>query len=230
MTASSIWWAPVRRGLVVDHGGKHFRRLGRALWLLLYLFLHADRRSGFLARKQATIAGDTGIPLRTIRAWMRRLERDGYIAVQRSGRAQRIRVLRWAGTRRHVSAGQSGSTLPIRAAGNGQGPSADRRNLKQPGGEFGQGRLPYNIPSTRDLLQQRRREEALARELAESLGDRDRLDRYRRYARGVPEGVLRKCLGQVAATPAERIKKSKAALFAYLLSMHVCERHKNPRA
>src|SRR6266480_3841869 len=79
------WWAQVHRGLVVDPSGKHVRRLDGAVWLLLYCFLHANRATGELWRKYDTIASDMGRPVRTIRAWMRRLREHEYVTATGTG-------------------------------------------------------------------------------------------------------------------------------------------------
>ena len=89
------WWAPVWRGLVVDPKGKHYRRMGVSLWLHLYLILHADRATGRLPCKLATIARATGIPRRNLQRWMSQLRREGYISIEQTGRAAWISIRRW---------------------------------------------------------------------------------------------------------------------------------------
>jgi len=64
------------------------------------------------------------------------------------------------------------------------------------------------------------KEDLLALDLADELNDRKNLSLYLRYARCYPEPFLRKVLGEVKEIPAERIKKSKAALFTYLVKKY----------
>jgi len=64
------------------------------------------------------------------------------------------------------------------------------------------------------------KEELLALDLAEELNDRKNLSLYLRCARKYPEPFLRRVLGEVKETPFERIKKSKAALFNYLIKKY----------
>lgn len=94
------WWAPIWRGLVVDPLGKHYRRLGKALWLLLYLILHANRKTGITIAKLATIEKQTGIPRRTLQRWLRSLRANGYVSTTPTGRATRIGILKWKNTKR----------------------------------------------------------------------------------------------------------------------------------
>jgi hypothetical protein len=91
----SIWWGPVWRGLFVDPEGKHYRAMGRALWLYCYLIVHADRGTGTLYRTVATIARDMKVSKRTIQAWLALLRRHGYIRTKTTGRALTIWIEKW---------------------------------------------------------------------------------------------------------------------------------------
>ncbi len=233
------WWAPVWRGLVADPAGKHLPALGKALGLLIYLFLHANRDTGLVYQRQATISREMGFSVRMIRAWMRRLRQGGYISMTGTGRAAVIRVARWRSlrSRRQERAGQTGNTLPLRAAETGRRPYARTPRVEHPRGESERSAEPNKSISTRVLLQQReggqrnaattndgasrtvsqRREELLAADLAIGLDDRARLPRYLAHARTYPEHVLRRLLSEARAVPERDIRRSRSALFAHLL-------------
>jgi hypothetical protein len=91
------WWAAVWRGLVADPEAKHYHSIRSALWLYIYLIVHANRKTGELNRRYETIATETGINKRTVRHWLSMLRREGYIKVDRSGHAHAItiRIQRW---------------------------------------------------------------------------------------------------------------------------------------
>jgi Helix-turn-helix domain len=91
----SVWWGPVWRGLFVDPTGKHYRAMGKALWLYGYLIVHADRRAGTLYRRVSTIAQDMQVPERTIQAWLALLRRHSYIRTKTTGRALVIGIEKW---------------------------------------------------------------------------------------------------------------------------------------
>src|SRR5713226_3502721 len=95
MSTQTNWWAPVWRGLVVDPGGKHCRRMKNAVWLFLYLVLHADRRTGRLKRKCRTIAEEMGLPEATIRKWLATLRKYEYVETKNTGRCLEIVVKKW---------------------------------------------------------------------------------------------------------------------------------------
>jgi hypothetical protein len=89
------WWGAVWRGLVVDEAATHYRRMDGALWLFLYLIIHADRVSGALRRKYVTIAHDMRVSERSIRGWMATLRRHGYVKTTSTGRGQVIHIEKW---------------------------------------------------------------------------------------------------------------------------------------
>ena len=97
------WWGPIWRGLIVEPTGKHYRAMHTSVWLYLYFVIHADRATGTLYRKVPRIAEDMGIPTRTIRRWLGRLKRGGYLAVRPTGRSLQISIQKWKPLRTSAS-------------------------------------------------------------------------------------------------------------------------------
>lgn len=89
------WWSPIWRGLVVDPKARHYKQMGKAIWLFVYFLIHADRKTGELWRKHNTISSDMGVNVRTIRRWQERLCRHRYITLNRTGRSQVICIQKW---------------------------------------------------------------------------------------------------------------------------------------
>lgn len=98
------WWGPIWRGLTVEETAKHYKAMGKALWLYIYLIVHANRKTGILFRMLPVIAKDMGIPLRTVRAWVLILRRRGYITTQTNGRGLTITILKWKPLRKSLNA------------------------------------------------------------------------------------------------------------------------------
>jgi hypothetical protein len=92
---AGAWWGPVWRGLVADPGASHYLRMRSAVWLFLYFVVHADRRTGALHRRAATVAREMGVSERTVRHWLAVLRRHGYVTTRSTGRALRISVAKW---------------------------------------------------------------------------------------------------------------------------------------
>ena len=86
--------------------------------------------------------------------------------------------------------------------------------------------LNFN-PNTHKSFRPRSRQELLALDLAEVLNDHKNLALYLFYSKKYPESFLRKVLGEVKEIPAEKIKKSKGALFNYLIKKYDKKAYKN---
>jgi hypothetical protein len=239
------WWAPLWRGLVVDPEAKHYRRMKSAVWLFIYLVLHADRHSGLLKRKLKTISLDTGIGARTIRGWLTLLRSSNYIETKSNGRCLIINVTRWKELVRKNTDSQSDTTEPGRLAKPRQ---SERNPLRGNYPQLSQNSdispAPNDISIKRFLLHNDREDEPvsdwnsrdltgfrpqdrvgqLALDLAQGLNDAKGLPLYVFYARKYPESFLRMTLGAVKEIPREKIKKSRAALFNYLVQQYAKER------
>ena len=68
------------------------------------------------------------------------------------------------------------------------------------------------------------REELLASDITKALNDSANMALYLSYARKYPESYLRQILSEVKQTPAHKIKKSRGALFMYLVHLHANKR------
>ena len=60
----------------------------------------------------------------------------------------------------------------------------------------------------------------LALEIAEALNDMDSLQLFLSFTERYPEEYLRKILDKVLAIPQDRIKKTRGALFTFLVKQH----------
>ncbi len=74
------------------------------------------------------------------------------------------------------------------------------------------------------------REESLAQELAERLGDPEGLPLYRKVAIQFTEPSIRQILRRVLEVPDERIRTSRGALFNWLIHRHGTQHKTNDRA
>jgi len=236
------WWAPVWKGLVMDEKAKHYRRMKNAIWLFLYLLLNANRKTGFLLRKVKTISSDMAVHRNTVFRWLNTLRTQGYIATENTGRCLHIRIEKWKGIAEIEKAGQqkqqtcnpqstkSGTSLkadkmqnpvhlgPKKAVFGGPNDSTINKNI-----------LKNDIDSDKFLesncraskqFKPRGREELLALDLAEELNDRQGLPFYLSCSKRYPESLLREVLSEVKQVPAEKINKSRAALFNHLIQQY----------
>jgi hypothetical protein len=89
------WWAPIRNGLVTDPRAKHIKAMGPALALYLYLHIFANRDKGRLFRKYQTISEHMGIPVATLKKWMKRLKTRGYVKLTSLGDGLSIQITKF---------------------------------------------------------------------------------------------------------------------------------------
>jgi hypothetical protein len=94
-TSEKKWWTPVWSGLLVEPTAKHYKAMGRAVWLFLYFLTYANRMTGKLFRRRSTIARDLGLSLRTINRWIHILKQSGYIETHQAERSLMISITKW---------------------------------------------------------------------------------------------------------------------------------------
>jgi hypothetical protein len=232
------WWAPVWKGLVMDPEAKHYRKMKSAVWLYLYLLINANRRTGRLMRKIATVSRDMGIPRDMVLRWLDILRSGGYIETVNTGRSLTIQVSRWkpiSGVGKtqlqksetsNVRYGKyptlrqrPARAIPLGIDGvSGAAVTSNETNMKKiiiNDLNASAGQNPAEPGFTRIGLKIQR--EQLAQELAMELHDPAGIGLYRSYAAEFPEWLLRKVLAEVMVMPPERITKSRGALFNYLV-------------
>jgi len=95
LITKSNWWTPLWRGLAVEPSAKHFKAMGSAVWLYLYLLTFANRMTGDLFRRISTVANDTGLSSRTISRWLKILKDGKYVEVRKTGRSLQISITKW---------------------------------------------------------------------------------------------------------------------------------------
>jgi hypothetical protein len=72
-------------------------------------------------------------------------------------------------------------------------------------------------------------ENKLALELADALNDMDSLQAYIGFTQKYSESFLRKVLAKVLSIPESKIRKSRGALFTYLVKQHAQNSSYNSR-
>jgi len=238
-------WVPVWTDLIMNREARHYRKMGKAIWLFLYLFLNADQRSGLLATKIKTISSEMGIKPDTIARWLNILREEGYIATQNTGRGLLIQIKEWKDTSSDVEK----SSLQKPQISNFSGwknaitdKAFNRQNeldsKKKP--HFSDGPIDtinkyilkndIDSKNSRDSLLRTAKQSKsteLAMDIATALGDHKNLALYISYSRKYPIWLLRKVLGEVKEIPSERIKKSRGALFNYLVQKYAKEDSQN---
>jgi len=225
------WWAPVWKGLVLDPQGRHYRAIGNAVWLLLYFFLCADRRSGTLKRKLSTISCAMGVKVRTIRLWLGSLRQGGYIEARTNGRCLVIAIHKWKSyPLGHSSGRQSDLGLAARATRVCQALEREnRQQTAQSSEDSASGFAPYDIAIKKKKLKDDNvtakasltsGDVAIALEICQTFKDEKNLPLYLAYIKKYEMGIIKQAFKEAMKPPANKIKKTRGALFNYLVQYY----------
>lgn len=231
------WWAPVWQGLVLDRQGRHYRRIKSALWLLIYLILCADRQTGNLKRRVSTISQGMGVKSRTIRTWLRTLQKGEYIDARTNGRCLVITIRKWKTfSQRRYSVRQSDANLQGRVTGLCQSESVPKvQESPHSSDKSTSSCAPNDITikkkrlrndNVRDQGSSKNQESAFAQRICQAFKDEANLPLYLAYVRQYPPEIIQKAFEEAMKPPANKIKKTRGALFNYLVKFYAKEGEK----
>jgi len=227
---------------------RHHRKMRSAIWLYLYLAERANRKTGELRTNLKTISADMAIPRITIQRWLKTLRSGGYLETASTGRLITIRM-RIKNDTSQVSRMMplmhqewnsrcvKNDTAPTpeicpKSANFKQKMTTNKKNQKPaPIDKSINNKLnididrenpppPTSEPRSLDGYGVKTKTELLALDLATTLDDIQALPLYISYARKYPEHFLRRILGVVKEIPPEKVKRSRGALFNYLVQKH----------
>ena len=183
-------WGIVLNGLVADPQAKHFHRMNSSVWLFLYLLTTVNQKTGRLTRSIEDIAMDMGLKTNTIDTWLGILKSKDYIESVKNNGQTIIQILKW----RKVA------------------PLYDKKP---------------EIQSARKPVKKTRKEKVLvsefesaAKEAAQQLGDVENYRAYINLFEKYSKDIIEKALTRVKSLPDEKIKKSRGALFTYLVKQY----------
>lgn len=182
--------------------------LGRALWLYLHLLRSANRR-GIVMRTTQRLQDELVVPTPTIEEWLRRLAESNLILIESPAPFLVIKLPFWSD---HVDAtgenrGQSSGSIE---RSHGEVPVISKQQAAAAFNQAGEGGAGEG--------------EALLAQVILALGDAD-ADEVRSLVAEFPKPVVLKALIRVKTTPSSQIRKSKLALFRYLLAKFAANPH-----
>lgn len=231
------WWAPVWKGLVLDTEGKHYRRMGSAIWLFVYLVLFANPQTGSLRRKSSTVSRHTGIKVRTVRSWLRVLKQKSYIRTSYGGRSLLISIQKWK-TYPHWH-GCDTQTDRIVSGRVTQSCHPEESKKGQISAQFGQNsqaaekanditlkKYIFN-DNVMDFKILQDDKDGLAREICQALNDEKNIQLYRSYVKKYPPRIIKRAFDEAIALPSRNIKKTRGALFTYLVKLYATKQYEN---
>lgn len=234
ITKQKNWWRPIWSGLVNDSTGKHSLELGQSIWLLLYLLINADMKTGILVKTCYKISQEMGRKQGTVKKWMRVLKRKGYIQTQRVSHTHFIRINRYKtfkGANQHpirelngtykgcqLEPNKRGYELPNNAYFTSENPEnnnhddiIDNKKINKKIDNY-----IYSQTFKEKEFVPETKEELLALDIAKGLEDIKGLKYYLSICKKYPEPFIRRIYSQVKELPDEKVK-NRGALFNHLI-------------
>jgi len=195
-----------------------------AVGISVYSFLAslADRSQGCFP-SQKYIANSLGYSRATINKTLKVLERYGLIRIDKRSRyhcVYKLLKVRCKTSETQMSSRRNSDVNQVNTNNNKL--TRINNNIDIENKNF----LNSNS-NTSKSFKPKNRQELLALDLAKSLSDLQGLSLYLSYSNKYPESFLRKVLGEVKEIPLGKIKKSKGALFNYLVKKYDKRAYKN---
>ena len=196
-----IPFGPLFQGLVADSRAKHYHRMKNAVWLFLYLIAFSNLKSGKLIARVSDIAQDMGLPAETVCSWLGHLRKWHYVAIEKEGDGLLFKIAKWKNI-----ADEFGSTVQEETPKR-----QSTKKSKHP--QTGEQKLPsFDNPTE------------LASHIADQLSEPTYQPFFENLCRTFSPDLIQQALTKVREVPSGSIKKSRGALFVYLVKKYAQEK------
>lgn len=177
-------------------GERPTERLGMSLWLYVYLLSVANFR-GIACRNIEKVIATLSIAETDLSTWLTRLAESGLIDVRSPSPFLVVKLRSWPDSEPSSIVNERGATESNSYSLLSNLEESSRAIAQEDGGA-GEG-------------------DRLLQEILDTLGETD-AGSFRRVLDHYSSSAIREALSRVRATPAEKVRKSKTALFRYLLA------------
>lgn len=199
-----IPFGPLFQGLIADPQAKHYHRMKSSVWLYLYLIAFSNLRSGKLIARLSDIAADMGLPEETLGSWLGHLKKRHYVDVEKQGNALLFKIMKWQNISSEFETKASVETIKTQ--------SAKKSKISEP--------VAHELPLPNNSSQ-------LANYIANLLNEPTYQAAFESICRLYPQNIIQKALMETKEIPSEKIKKSRGALFLYLVKKYA-QQEKSP--
>ncbi|GAF91316.1 unnamed protein product [marine sediment metagenome] len=211
-------WYWIDKSILKNYASE-LKSSGLAVYNVLAYFANSKTQSCFPT--QRTIANLIGLSRRTVSRKIRLFKNKGLIAVERMNGRFKYFLLYPKESKVHRACDKKDTSVETRG-------NTNKNNRIRINNNVNEDKKTFNMKSFKEFKPMTRKE-LLASDLAKGLNDSKSLPFYLSVVRQYPEPLLMKLLGEVREIPSENIKKSRAALFNYLLQQYAKENSKNNR-
>jgi hypothetical protein len=192
-------FGPFFRKIVSEPQAKHYRRMRNAIWLYLYLMICANPKTGKLTACVSDIAESMGHSEATISSWLGHLRKWHYVSLEKQKKSLHLKISQWKDifdVPQRVTLSQSDEPIKGRKKSLPKAPAKDV--------------LP---PEPVKMAQQ----------IAEEFKAVTSFPYFEKLCRSYPRELILKAYNKAKAIPADKIKKSRGALFVYLIKKYAQE-------
>ena len=189
-------WGPILRGLVADKSAKHYAKMKNSLWLYIFFIATVNHKTGKTTSTLEAIAAEISVDLSTVRSWLGQLRKHHYVKTKKANDQTIFQVCGWSKVRSLFE------RIPM--------PESGLTGYK-------------SIPEAKKAAKKQEFEDPIAKKarlLAVELEDENSLAYLKKVCEKYPEHFIQKALNQVKAIPDEKIKRSRGALFTYLIKKY----------
>ncbi|MCL4704889.1 hypothetical protein KJ068_06995 [bacterium] len=197
-----IPFGPLFQGLIADPKAKHYQRMKQAVWLYLYFIAFSNLKTGKLTAQLSDIAHDMGLPEETLRSWLGHLRKWHYVMAEKQGDEVLFKITKWKNIATELEATVSPQQEKLK--------KNTGRRIEPIQTASGEERKVHDVSG-------------LAHEIASALEEPDNQPYFEELCRRYSDHIIQKSLEEARAVPTEKIKKSRGALFAYLVKKYARE-------
>lgn len=211
-------WYWIDKSILKNYASE-LKSSGLAVYNVLAYFANSKSQSCFPTQK--TMADLIGLSRRTVSRTIKLLKENGLIAVERINGRFKYFLLFPKESKNHRGCDKKDTSDETQG-------NTNKNYITRINNNVNEDRKTFNMKSFKEF-KPKTRKELLAWDLAKGLNDSKSLPFYLSVARQYPEQLLMKLLGDVKEIPSDKLKKSRAALFNYLLQQYAKETSKNNR-
>jgi hypothetical protein len=192
-------FGPLFQEIVAEPQAKHYRRMRNAVWLYLYLMICANPKTGKLTACVSDIAESMGHSEATISSWLGHLRKWHYVSLEKQKKSLYLKINQWKDI---IDVPQRATLSQTNEAIKGRKKTLPKAPAKDV--------LP---PEPVKMAQQ----------IAGEFQAVSSFPYFEKLCRSYPRELILKAYNKTKAIPAEKIKKSRGALFVYLVKKYAQE-------
>lgn len=198
ISQKNILFGPVSQGLVGDPNAKHYHRIKQAIWLYLFFIAYSNLKTGKMIVSLTDISEQMGIREETVRSWLGHLKKWNYVTSKKQGGEFIFKIAKW------------NNIL------DDQGIAVSNPEKENPKGRFSR-------KNNAILRVEKAPPSELGKTIAEELKANESVSYFEHLCNLYPKDIVLKSFKETIAIPVNKIKKTRIALFVYLVKKYALQ-------